>query len=62
MIAPYVPCFNCLTEFDMTNTKNALAKLKFKFPEFNEKNLTRLFEYCDKAGFIKRNKQALTKG
>lgn len=61
MIAPYVPYFNFLAEFDMKNTKKELTKQKFKFPEFDEENLTRLFEYCDKIGFIKRKKNRIYK-
>ncbi|MCQ9207737.1 MAG: SDR family oxidoreductase [Omnitrophica bacterium] len=61
MIAPYLPYFSYLTKFDMENTLNCLKKENFKFPTFDKANLIRLFEYCEKIGFIKRkNKSAVT--
>jgi len=58
LISPYIPYMNYLTEFDMKNTKAALRGQNFRFPELNKRNLIRLFEYCDKTGFIKRKKHA----
>lgn len=62
MIAPYLPYFSYLTKFDMENTLNCLKKENFKFPAFDKVNLTRLFEYCDKVGFIKRRKKSAVTG
>lgn len=56
MIEPYIPYFNCLTELPIENTLTALRESDFSFPKFDEENFVRLFEYCDKSGFIKRKK------
>lgn len=54
MITPYVPYFSHLAKFDMENVEDCLKNTDFKFPKFDEANLMRLFEYCDRTGFIKR--------
>ena len=56
IIEPYFPYFNHFTVFDMKNTLNQLKQVNFEFPEFNEDNFIRLFEYCDKVEFIRRKK------
>ncbi len=60
LIEPYLPYLNCTIEFTMENTLNQLQRANFTFPEFDEENLIRLFEYCDKVGFIKRKKKNVT--
>ena len=60
MIEPYLPYLNCITEFTMENTLKQLKRANFTFPRFDEKNLIRLFKYCDKVGFIKRKKKNVT--
>jgi len=57
MIESYIPYFNYVTEFDVKNTMRKLKKPKFMFPDFDERNFIRLFEYCNKTGFIKRKKK-----
>jgi len=61
MIEPYLPYFNYFTEFTMENGKARLEKEGFEFPELDRKNLTRLFEYCAKTGFIKRKKNVVAR-
>ncbi len=62
MIEPYIPYFNYFTKFDITNTQNHLQSKKFKFPEIDKDNLFNLFEYCDKNGFIKKDKKNVAVG
>jgi thioester reductase-like protein len=59
MVEPYLPYFNYAAEFDMTNTLGAFRGKDFVFPEFDDANFTVLFEYCAKAGFIKRKNHAV---
>ena len=61
MIAPYLPYFSYLTKFDMENTLNCLKEENFTFPVFDKANLVRLFEYCEKIGFIKRKTKSAVK-
>lgn len=62
MITPYIPYFNYFTSFDVRNTLNALKGHKFAFPEFDEVSFTKLYEYCVKAGFIKRKASHVVAG
>ncbi|MBN1353643.1 MAG: SDR family oxidoreductase [Candidatus Omnitrophica bacterium] len=57
ILEPYSPYFNYQTEFDMHNTLTELKKKEFAFPDFDKENFIRLFEYCDKVGFIKRKEK-----
>jgi len=57
MIAPYLPYFNYSTIFGMDNVSKDKNMKEFRFPEFDASNLTRLYEYCAKCGFIKRKMQ-----
>jgi len=41
----------------MSNTLEGLKGSGFIFPEINKDNLLKLYEYCDKCGFIKRKKR-----
>ena len=60
MIKPYIPYFNYLAQFDMSNTMKRLDGEKFAFPEFDEKNFMRLFEYCANVKFIRRRQSVVT--
>lgn len=57
IIEPYMSYFNYGANFDMANTLSKLPDAEKSFPQFDKKNLTRLFEYCDKTGFIRRKKR-----
>ncbi|MCK5450747.1 MAG: SDR family oxidoreductase [Candidatus Omnitrophica bacterium] len=54
---PFIPYFNYKCEFSIENTIGVLKDGINSFPKFDKKNLIRLFEYCDKQGFIKRKKK-----
>ena len=54
IIESFIPYFNYRARFNMENTIEALKESDFNFPEFDEGNLIRLFEYCNKCGFIRR--------
>ena len=54
LIKPFIPYFNYFTEFDMKNTLEALDGTGFQFPEFDEENLLRIYDFCYRCGFIKR--------
>jgi len=60
MIAPYLPYFNCKIRFAVDNSISKLKDSSFKYPEFDEENLKRLFAYCHKVGFIKKRSKNVT--
>ena len=54
MMDPFIPYLDFHTTFDVKNTLYELEKINFVFPEFDEENLMRLFEYCSSVGFVKK--------
>ena len=58
MIEPYLPYFNYAATFALDNVSKADNIKGFTFPEFDESNLIRLYEYCAKSGFIKRKMES----
>ena len=58
---PFLPYFNSRSRFASRKTAAILAKKGFAFPEIDDANLLRIFEYCHKTGFIRRNPAAIQK-
>ena len=50
---PYLPYFNYNTNFLSKETQGILKEYDFRFPKIEKRNLTRIFQYCDRVGFIK---------
>jgi len=57
LIEPFIPYFNYYVDFDMGNAMSILMSQNFVFPEFDETNFLKLYEFCDMCGFIKRKKR-----
>ncbi|MFH1875312.1 MAG: SDR family oxidoreductase [Candidatus Omnitrophota bacterium] len=53
---PFVPYCNYKTKFVSHKTQQIMSQYNFIYPQINESNLTKIFEYCDKVGFIKRKR------
>ncbi|MBM3244826.1 MAG: NAD-dependent epimerase/dehydratase family protein [Candidatus Omnitrophica bacterium] len=50
---PYIPYFNYNTKFVSERTHAVLKEYGFSFPKIDKSNLTRIFEYCRRRGYIK---------
>lgn len=50
----YIPYFNYNLSFDATCAQNILDKTNFIWPKIDKKFFARIFEFCAKSGFIKR--------
>jgi len=54
ILSLYLPYFGCGSYLTMHNTLRIARKEAFDFPEFDNVNMNRLFEYCSDVGFVKK--------
>ena len=51
---PFLPYFNYKTVFVLENTISKLKRYNFFIPELKKQSLLRIFDFCNLAGFIKK--------
>ncbi|MFH1824413.1 MAG: SDR family oxidoreductase [Candidatus Firestonebacteria bacterium] len=56
ILIPFIPYFNYKAKFSSKETETILRKYNFKYPPINDSFINRLFEFCNKVGFIKKKK------
>lgn len=57
LVEPYYPYFNYTVKFASAETQSVLKEYNFAIPEIDNDNLLRNMAYCEKRGFIKREKK-----
>ena len=55
LIKPFIPYLNYRLRFKAEQTNRELATLGFQWPEMDRAMLIKLFKYCIRCGFIRRN-------